>query len=226
MSNPLSSLATPDTSHLKKADFEHVYEPVEDSFLLLDAFEADQQEILDLKPSICVEVGSGSGIAITCLAQLVGSDARYFATDINPLAVKATQQTAEKNNVVVTAVKSDLVEEILSEVAGKVDVLLFNPPYVVTPSEEVESTGIEASWAGGKNGREVLNRLLPLIPSLLTPGKGRFYLVVIDENVSPKDEDDLRTILPEFSCRVVNNRRSGPENLSVLCYAPSTPSQT
>jgi len=49
------------------------------------------------------------------------------------------------------------------ELKGKVDILLFNPPYVPTPSEEIKGNGIEASWAGGVDGREVIDRFLPLI---------------------------------------------------------------
>lgn len=33
--------------------------------------------------------------------------------------------------------------------------LVFNPPYVPTGPEEMASSGIEAAWAGGRDGREV-----------------------------------------------------------------------
>ena len=33
--------------------------------------------------------------------------------------------------------------------------MLFNPPYVPTPREEMSSSWIARSWAGGDKGREV-----------------------------------------------------------------------
>lgn len=40
---------------------------------------------------------------------------------------------------------------------------------------------IARSWAGGEKGREVMDRVFPLIPQLLS-AEGVFYLVVIQEN--------------------------------------------
>jgi hypothetical protein len=76
----------------------------------------------------------------------------------------------------------DLLLPHLPRLLHSIDVLLFNPPYVPTPSSEVGSRGIEASWAGGEDGREVLDRLLPSIPSLLSPQGGCMYLVAVNEN--------------------------------------------
>lgn len=61
------------------------------------------------------------------------------------------------------AVLTDLVTAIQPAMNNKIDLLLFNPPYVPTPSEEIAGNGIEVSWAGGDRGREVIDRFLPRI---------------------------------------------------------------
>jgi len=58
----------------------------------------------------------------------------------------------------------------------------------------VQSHGIEASWAGGKNGREVMDRVFPLVADLLST-RGLFYLVTIKEN-NPGDQFLLDPFVP------------------------------
>ena len=209
-------LPTPDISHLKTEDYEHVYEPAEDTFLLLDSLESEQEFLKECDVSICLEVGSGSGTVITFLAQFLGPGRYYMSTDINTKAADITRRTARQNQVCVNPVVTDLVGGLLPRLEGKVDVLIFNPPYVVTPSEEVGSNGIEAAWAGGERGREVTDRFLPQVAQLLSE-KGVLYLVIIKEN----DEEDIERIMASYGLvkSVVMSRRAGPERLSVLKFA-------
>ena len=55
-----------------------------------------------------------------------------------------------------------------SRLKGQIDLLVFNPPYVVTPNHEIDSSDIASSWAGGINGRVVMDRFFPQISSLLS----------------------------------------------------------
>jgi len=67
-------------------------------------------------------------------------------------------------------VMMDLVSGFESRLRHRVDVLIFNPPYVPSGDDLVEDDlisedkhGISAAWAGGQDGRQVLDRLLPKI---------------------------------------------------------------
>ena len=50
-------IPTPALDHITKVDYEHVYEPAEDTFILLDAVEADFEDLREGKPRLCVEIG-------------------------------------------------------------------------------------------------------------------------------------------------------------------------
>jgi methylase of polypeptide subunit release factors len=209
-----------------------------------------------------------------------------LACDLNPRACAATAATAAANGVAaaVDAVRCDLVGPLGARLAGAVDVLLFNPPYVPSEAadipapyyacgaaaaaanaaragddrfaagrgggpaglaaaapgaddsapggggggggpvdaaaapgdgretahggrpaggstsarapgdgaadggeEEVLDAARERSlaagaWAGGPDGRVVIDRVLPLVPALLARPGGLMYMVVVDEN--------------------------------------------
>ncbi len=207
--------STPDISHLTTKDYDKVYEPAEDSFLFLDALQEEADFIQSIRPLICLEIGSGSGIVSTFLARFLPYQPLCLCTDINPAAALVTKRTGIQNGVRLEPMLTDLVAALLPRIRGQVDVLLFNPPYVVTPPEEVGSSGIEASWAGGHRGREVTDRLLPHVAELLSKN-GVFYLVIIEEN----DSADISRILGRqgLLMSTVLRRRSGPEKLSILKF--------
>ncbi|XP_065718711.1 methyltransferase N6AMT1 isoform X3 [Patagioenas fasciata] len=185
-----SALPTPRYDHVgPEGPFGDVYEPAEDTFLLLDALEQDADPLREAR-----------------------------CTDINPMAAYCTLETALLNNVHLQPVITDLVEGLSPRLNGKVDLLVFNPPYVVTPSEEVESHGIEASWAGGKKGREVMDRVFPLVPDLLSAG-GLFYLVTIKENNPDEILDTMKKCGLEGT-RVLS-RQAGQEILTILKFKKS-----
>ncbi|TFK02605.1 multiple coagulation factor deficiency protein 2 [Platysternon megacephalum] len=212
-------IPTPRHQHVgSHGPFSDVYEPAEDTYLLLDALERDAAQIRDAGVEISLEVGAGSGVVSTFLASIVGPSALYICTDINPIAASCTLETAVLNKVHIHPVITDLVTGLLPRLNGKVDLLLFNPPYVVTPSEEVESHGIEAAWAGGKNGREVMDRLFPSVPDLLSTG-GLFYLVTIKEN----NPDEILETMKKYGLRGtrVLSRQAGRETLTILKFSKS-----
>lgn len=97
--------------------------------------------------------------------------------------------------------------------AGGCDVLVFNPPYVVTPSEEVGGRGIEASWAGGARGREVLDRLLPSVRSALAP-RGMFLCILLAQNEPEEVMEIMRR--DGLRCSLVSSCNADEEALFVL----------
>ncbi|RSL60885.1 hypothetical protein CEP54_006549 [Fusarium duplospermum] len=138
-------LPTPDTSHVP---YERVYEPAEDSYLLLDTLSSTtetaflNQAFPDVAPLV-VEVGTGSGVVLAFVnahAQTLFGTRNILTAgvDMNAFACRATVGTvgkAESDNVdthglYLGSCMGDLVSPWRE---GSVDVLIFNPPYVPTP---------------------------------------------------------------------------------------------
>ena len=213
----LKMLKTPNYSHFTTKDYENFYEPSEDTFLLLDALEKDIGYLNDLKPLFVFEIGSGSGLVINFLANHLTDSKRilFYSTDINVNACLATKKTAEHNNNEINLINCDLLMPMLDRMNKMLDILIFNPPYVVTESNELGSKSIEAAWAGGEDGREIMNRIFPYINSLLSTN-GVFYLVCIKQNKI----DEIETIFEKlnFKMTIVLNRKAGIENLYILRF--------
>ena len=115
-----------------------IYKPREDSFLL-------QKHVRKYAQGKVLDMGAGSGIqAITALEKTKD----VLAVDINP---KAVEELKKKN---INAKVSDL----FSNVKGKFDLIVFNPPYL--PADEREPEDSALATTGGKKG--------PIIPLRLS----------------------------------------------------------
>ncbi|MDD2666032.1 MAG: methyltransferase [Methanocellales archaeon] len=133
-----------------------VYEPAEDSFLMVEAVLREVQ-----KSDRVLEIGTGSGI----ISMFVKDIAQVIATDIGPQAVKC----AKLNGIDV--IRTDLFDGI--NFRAKFDLIVFNPPYL--PSEE-QKTDMDVLWDGGGSGRTTINRFLDRVKDYLAED-GRILLL-------------------------------------------------
>lgn len=224
-------METPNFSHLTPEDYNHVYEPSEDSFLLLDALEIELPYLLEKKPSVCLEIGPGSGIIISALAKYLNYQRQgFFAVDINKFACDATKRTSKANGVNAEVINMDLLTAFKP---NSVDLLVFNPPYVPTPSHDDETLPEQSkfydedaekvygsdekmlikSWAGGIDGCEIINRVILNLNDILAPD-GVFYLLIIKDNNPEKIKKDLRNL--GFQALQIIDRKIRGEHLIVL----------
>lgn len=140
---------------------DEVYNPAEDSFLLLSSVEVEREERV-------LEMGTGAGLVALHAAK---AGAVVTAADINPHAVDCVRRNALRNDLKVEVVRSDLFDEV----TGVFDVIAFNPPYL--PEEGKTTSWMEHAWSGGKEGSEVAVRFLDEAWKHLAP-RGRVYMIV------------------------------------------------
>ncbi|XP_030030242.2 methyltransferase N6AMT1 isoform X1 [Manduca sexta] len=205
-------METPYQNHIDKADFDHVYEPAEDSFLLIDALEKDLDHLKAKNPTFCLEVGSGSGVIITAFG-MAFPKTFCVSTDINFKACEMSKATSIHNNVQLDSVAMDLACNFVNHMF---DVIIFNPPYVVTDSNECGANDITASWAGGLKGREVTDRFLAMIPKKLAPN-GVFYLLLIEDNI-PNEVVQIMSRYGFKSETVIKRRVKNEQQLVLKFY--------
>jgi release factor glutamine methyltransferase len=135
---------------------EEVYDPSEDSFLFAENLRVEQgARVLDM--------GTGSGILGILAATRASA---VLEVDVNPYAIRCAKQNAALNRVGgnMAFLQGDLFAP-LGETA-KFDLILFNAPYLPSEKDE-EETWLGRAWAGGANGREVIDRFIIQAPAHL-----------------------------------------------------------
>jgi len=144
---------------------ENVYEPAEDSFLFAE-------HLLREKGERVLDVGTGCGI----LAIVAGANAvRIVGVDINPYALRCTRENAKLNGLIekFSLVQGDLLRPLKRK--ATFDLILFNAPYLPVPITDSESW-LERAWAGGKTGRQTIDRFIRQSPNYLA-SEGRILLL-------------------------------------------------
>jgi release factor glutamine methyltransferase len=146
------------SQHFKAVESE-VYDPAEDTYLLLKA------ALEEVRPEdAAIEIGCGRALISSQVAPLARS---FIATDINPHAVSIARSKG------LDVVRADLFRGI----AGRFDLVIFNPPYLPTSDEERINGWLNRAFDGGPDGRDTIDRFLESLKEHLSDG-GRALLLV------------------------------------------------
>lgn len=127
---------------------------------------------------VAADIGTGCGIQALLLAR---HSRRVIATDVSHRALSLAALSAEINGVSTIEFRHGSLLDPLTE---RVDLLVSNPPFVITP----RSTGTTFEYRdAGMTGDALVRRLFTAVPAVLTPG-GRSVCLGNWETTSGNDE--------------------------------------
>jgi release factor glutamine methyltransferase len=180
-----------------------VLDPRPDTETVVDlALEIVRSNDLQSETIHIADIGTGSGILIaTLLAEL--PHARGVATDISAAALAVAQQNAERLGVADRA--SFVATHGLDGCAGPFDLVVSNPPYIVTSEisalePEVRDYDPQLALDGGPDGLSVYRKIAKIAQNPLRPMR----LVV---EVGAGQASDVTTIFRAIGWRTLGQRK-------------------
>jgi release factor glutamine methyltransferase len=187
-----------------------VYDPAEDSFLLLENITFDSKDLI-------LELGTGCGlIALACALQ----GAQVVCTDINPFAVQLTRRNIERNRQLLKGdieIRQGNLFSVLKN-NERFTVILFNPPYLPTKKKEKVGVWFDRATDGGPTGLNVTKRFLQGLRKHLQ-SNGCAYFVFSSLSNRSTLEQYLRN--ERLSARVIARYRYDGEDLDVYRVTPT-----
>ncbi len=153
-----------------------------------------------------LDIGTGSGIlAVTLAAELDGST--IVATDISSNALEVAAENAMAHGVEerVEFVRCSIAEGV----AGRFDLVVSNPPYVLSGFLDGQEAQSELAFEprealdGGQAGMDVYSKLILALPDLLEAG-GAAY-VEIDPPVAEQCLDLAEHVLPQADVSILTD---------------------
>jgi release factor glutamine methyltransferase len=183
-----------------------VYEPAEDTFLLVDSIDVSEGDSV-------FEVGAGCGlIALYCAS--IG--ANVVCSDINPFAVEFVKKNFLVNKALLRGSFDIRIGDLFSVLDSKdsFDIIVFNPPYLPTSKKELVggSGWFDKAVSGGADGLNVTERFINQVSNFLKKN-GRVYFVFSSLSNGEKLESLIKK--NNFSFEIVNSCRFNDETLDV-----------
>lgn len=176
-----------------------VYEPREDSFLIL-------RHIKKYSKGKVLDMGTGSGILAIEAAKYAD---RVIAVDINRQALKAAEKNASEQK---TSNIEFQYSDLFSNIKGTFDLIIFNPPYL--PSEKEQDPSLD----GGKKGYETIELFLNQVHEFLNQN-GKILLLFSSLTKKTKVEEISTNNL--FSLKLLDKQRIFFETLYVYLLEKS-----
>lgn len=181
-----------------------VYDPAEDTYLILDSLEFNSNDKI-------FEIGAGCGIISLYCAKL-GAD--VVCSDINPFATDLVRENYEKNKDKIKGTidirQGDLFSVLKPD--EKFEIIVFNPPYLPTKRDQRTDGWFDKAVDGGIDG---LSATKPFIEGLNKHLKkhGRAYFI----SSSLSDVKKLEKIISKnaFKSQILNSKKFIDETLDV-----------
>jgi len=147
-----------------------VYEPAEDTFLMLDTIKhLSDIGYLDFSGKNVLELGTGVGLIGLWIAINAPTRPKYVVTtDIYSQAIRCANNNAVLNSATnVNMLCGDLFSVFRRKT--KFDFIIFNPPYVPSTTDMHKKLldWEERAWDGGVDGRKLIDQFLHSFPDYI-----------------------------------------------------------
>jgi release factor glutamine methyltransferase len=187
-----------------------VYDPAEDSFLLLESITIGPEDSI-------LELGTGCGlIALECACQ----GAQVICTDINPYAIQLTRRNIERNRHLLKGNIEIRQGDLFSVLKNneRFTVILFNPPYLPTKKNDKIGGWFDTATDGGPSGLRLTRRFLQELHKHLRPAGCAYFIF---SSLSDRSTLELSMENERLSAKIIASHRYDGEDLDVYQVAPT-----
>ncbi|UCF11717.1 MAG: methyltransferase [Thermoplasmatales archaeon] len=135
-----------------------VYDPAEDSFLMIEALKINYGDKI-------LEIGTGCGlIALECAR----CGAQVICTDVNPFAVQLANHNSKRNRQMLKGTLEVRGGDLFSSIKERelFDIVIFNLPYLPASNEKKVCGWLDVATVGGKDGLQVTKRFIEGIKNI------------------------------------------------------------